>query len=291
MTNSTEISFATIQKILPVLSTVEGEGFKVNRPFPKRGLLQIDPFLLVDEFGPQYFQPGEAKGTPPHPHKGFEILSYLLAGGFAHQDSLGHTATIADGDMQWMTAGRGIVHKEQPIESIKKNGGFMHGFQIWINLPAAKKNIEPSYQEIRSDKIPTFNGDGFSVKVLVGEAFGTVSPILTHTPVQYHHYTVKPDTTIEIAVSTEHNTFIYPLSGSFKLGESEWITRGMMPVIDKDGERIHLKSSPEGAAFIVLSGKPLNEPMVRYGPFVMNTNDELEQAFMDYQRGEMGSLH
>ncbi|MFQ3597788.1 MAG: pirin family protein [Chloroherpetonaceae bacterium] len=282
---------ASVKIVYPIQSVMEGEGFIVNRAFPRRGLSFIDPFLLLDELPPRPLLPGEAKGTPPHPHKGFEILSYVLKGAMTHEDSLGNKAALNEGDVQWMTAGRGIVHKEQPSDDLKRNGGIWQGFQVWINLPASKKNIEPGYQEIRASEIPTYHGEGFSVKILVGSAFGITSPIQPHTPVEYHHYTLAPKATVEVAVHQEHNTFLYPLSGAFQIGELE-VARGVLPLLDKDGDRVMLvnPSAEEPAEFIFFSGKPLNEPVARYGPFVMNSEVELERAFYEFQTGQMGVL-
>ncbi len=285
-------SLATIRRLVPVMQVMEGEGFLVNRPFPTRGLSYIDPFLLVDEFGPVHFKAGEAKGTGAHPHKGFEILSYILKGGFNHKDSLGNTASLNAGDVQWMTTGRGIVHKEQPIDAVKQHGGEMHGFQVWINLAASQKNIEPSYQEIRATEIPTVSGENFSVKVLIGSAFGTASPIKTNTPVEYHHYTLQPDAELELLMHRDHNTFLYPISGTLLVNDRESISRGKMPWFNHDGDLVRVKNASlsQTAEFIFFSGKPLGEPVARYGPFVMNTEKELEHAFMEYQLGMMGTL-
>jgi redox-sensitive bicupin YhaK (pirin superfamily) len=282
---------STIKIVHPIQSVMEGEGFIVNRAFPRRGLSFIDPFLLLDELPPRPLLPGEAKGTPPHPHKGFEILSYVLKGAMTHEDSLGNKATLNEGDVQWMTAGRGIVHKEQPSDDLKQNGGIWHGFQVWINLPASKKNIAPNYQEIRASEIPTYNGDGFSVKILVGSAFGMTSPIQPNTPVEYHHYMLLPKASVKVDVHEDHNTFFYPLSGVMQIGTVE-VMRGMLPVLEKDGNAVTIvnPSEREPAEFIFFSGKPLNEPVARYGPFVMNSESELERAFYEFQAGQMGSL-
>ncbi|MDX2130091.1 MAG: pirin family protein [Chloroherpetonaceae bacterium] len=285
----TQVS-SPIKSVLPVLTVSEGEGFLVNRAFPRRGLMALDPFLLFDELPPNHLKPGEAKGTPPHPHKGFEILTYILQGEVNHEDSLGNKATLRAGDVQWMTAGKGIVHKEQPSESLKKNGGVWHGFQIWINLPAAKKNITPGYQEIRSEEIPVHRGEGFSVKVLVGTAFGTVSPIHPNTPVEYHHYTLFAGSTVTIPLHATHKAFIYLLKGSVSIGKEHY-ERGVMPVFNPEAKTVMISNtSTAPTEFIFLSGQPLDEPIARYGPFVMNTEAELEAAFYEYQRGEMGQL-
>jgi hypothetical protein len=282
---------ASVKIVHPIQSVMEGEGFIVNRAFPRRGLSYIDPFLLLDELPPRPLLPGEAKGTPPHPHKGFEILSYILKGAMTHEDSLGNKARLNEGDVQWMTAGRGIVHKEQPSDDLKRNGGVWQGFQVWINLPAAKKNIEPGYQDIRASEIPTYSGEGFTVKILVGSAFGVASPIQPHTPVEYHHYTLAPNRAVEIGVHRDHNSFFYPLSGVFQIGTLE-IARGALPLLEKDGDHVTVvnPSPEESAEFIFFSGKPLNEPVARYGPFVMNSEMELERAFYEFQAGQMGTL-
>ncbi len=282
---------ASVKIVYPIQSVMEGEGFIVNRAFPRRGLSFIDPFLLLDEIPPRPLLAGEAKGTPPHPHKGFEILSYVLKGAMAHEDSLGNKATLNEGDVQWMTAGRGIVHKEQPSDDLKRNGGIWHAFQVWINLPAAKKNHEPGYQEIRASQIPTYDGEGFSVKILVGSAFGITSPIQPHTPVEYHHYKLFPNSRVEISLNHDYNSFLYPLSGVFQIGEQAF-ERGMLPVLEQAGERVVLlnPSADEDAEFIFFSGKPLREPVARYGPFVMNREEELQRAFYEFQTGQMGML-
>lgn len=282
---------ATIKIIYPIQSVVEGEGFIVNRAFPRRGLSFIDPFLLLDELPPRPLLPGEAKGTPPHPHKGFEILSYVLKGAMHHEDSLGNNATLNEGDAQWMTAGRGVVHKEQPSDALKRDGGVWHGFQVWINLPATQKNIEPSYQDLRASEIPTYVGEGFTVKVLVGRAFGVASPIQPRARVEFHHYALAPTASVELALLPDHNAFFYPLSGAFQIG-AQRIERGMLPVLENDGDRLTLvnPSESESAEFIFFSGKPLNEPVARYGPFVMNSEMELRRAFHEFQTGQMGAL-
>ncbi|MCS7014027.1 MAG: pirin family protein [Chloroherpetonaceae bacterium] len=280
-------------RILPIATVMEGEGFLVHRPFPTRALSHIDPFLLLDEFGPANFAPGEAKGTGVHPHKGFEILSYILKGGFEHQDSLGNRVVLQEGDVQWMTAGRGILHKEQPIEAVKKNGGTMHGFQVWVNLPASKKHIAPGYQEIRAQAIPTFTdlAHHFKVKVIIGEAFGVRSPIQTQTPIEYHHYFLAPQALVEIPLNRMHNAFLYPVAGTITINDHIPITRGQLPVLGKDGDWVRIRNLSETESeFIFFSGKPLGEPVARYGPFVMNTELELAQAVLEYQQGIMGYL-
>ncbi len=294
MNRVSEGTRASIQEILPVVSVMEGEGFLVHRPFPRWGLSYIDPFLLLDEFGPIKFAPGEAKGTGAHPHKGFEILSYILKGGFFHQDSLGNLAVLNQGDVQLMTAGRGIVHKEQPIDEVKQNGGWMHGFQVWINLPAQKKNLQPSYQDIRAAQIPVYvSAEGnIKVKVIVGEAFGVRSPIQMQTPIEYHHYFLEPNVQVAIPVKRTYNTFLYPVAGNFMLNECEEIARGAVPLLAKDGDHITVGNASDTLAeFIFFSGQPLGESVARYGPFVMNTEEELHQAFREYQRGAMGELN
>lgn len=286
--------WASVRRVFPIATVMEGEGFLVHRPFPTQALSELDPFLLLDEFGPVYFAPGKAKGTGAHPHKGFEILSYILKGGFEHEDSLGNRATLQEGDVQWMTAGRGIVHREQPIETVKKFGGLMHGFQVWVNLPASKKLLPPSYQEIRASEIPTYTDSEShcKVKVIIGSAFGIRSPIQTHVPIEYHHYVLAPNAQVEIPLMRTHTTFLYPISGRIAINESLQIVRGQLPVFSQDGDWVRIRNLEAKAEseFIFFSGKPLGEPIARYGPFVMNTAAELQQAFAEYQLGKMGYL-
>src|SRR5476649_2127558 len=185
-----------IQRVIKSTQAHEGAGFVVNRPFPVAGLCGIDPFLLIDELGPIQYGPGEAKGAPDHPHRGFETISYILEGGVFHEDSDGSKTELLKGDMQWMTAGRGVVHSELPLPNLMKNGGLFHAVQIWVNLPKKKKMIEPNYQNIRAQQIPTLRpADGVAIKLLSGKILGADGAVKNQTPILYAHLILSPSRT------------------------------------------------------------------------------------------------
>jgi quercetin 2,3-dioxygenase len=288
----------TIQRTFPAVRTIEGGGFVVHRPFPTRMLMDFDPFLLLDEMGPVDYAPGEAVGAPDHPHRGFETVTYLLEGQFAHRDSAGHSGTLRAGDVQWMTAGSGVVHSEMPDPAFARTGGRVHGLQLWVNLPRRDKMTAPRYQEIPSAGIPTAtSADGkVRVKVIAGEAFGVSAAIETHTPILYQHFTLQPGATVVHPVPREYRVFAYALSGSGLYGDDRRkINAQHMVVFDNDGDTVSFAAGdePPGGApldLLLLGGVPLNEPVVRYGPFVMNTEEEIRQAVVDYQAGRMGQI-
>src|ERR1700736_49626 len=196
----------SIERTVPALRTVEGGGFIVHRPFPTRMLMDFDPFLLLDEMGPVDYAPGEAKGAPDHPHRGFETVTYMIAGKMEHRDSHGNDGQLGPGDVQWMTAGAGVVHSEMPAADFERQGGRMHGFQLWVNLPQRDKMIRPHYQEIPAAKIPVAaSADGkVSVRVIAGEAMGVKAVINTRTPIIYLHWTIKPGGRIVQPVPAEY---------------------------------------------------------------------------------------
>lgn len=198
----------------------EGAGFVVRRPLPTRGLPDLDPFLLIDEMGPVDYAPGEAVGAPDHPHRGFETVTYILEGEGEHEDSAGHRGVIGPGDVQWMTAGRGVVHSEMPSRRIQTEGGRVHGFQIWVNLPAAEKMVEPRYQEVRRSAIPTAQSeDGqASVVVVAGEALGVSAAIETHTPIWYQDWTLEPGAEVELPVPEDFTLAAYVFAGRARVG-------------------------------------------------------------------------
>jgi redox-sensitive bicupin YhaK (pirin superfamily) len=189
-----------IVRVVAAHRQLEGGGFVVRRPFPSAGLRLADPFLLLDEMGPASYGPGEAVGAPDHPHRGFETVTYMLEGEFEHEDSAGHRGNIGPGDVQWMTAGRGVVHSEMPSRAIRDAGGRVHGFQIWVNLPARDKMIEPRYQEIPRTRIPeAASADGLArVRVIAGEALGARAVIETRTPIAYHDWTLAPGASVDV---------------------------------------------------------------------------------------------
>jgi redox-sensitive bicupin YhaK (pirin superfamily) len=279
---------------VPALRTTEGGGFVVHRPFPTRLMADFDPFLLLDEMGPVDYAPGEAKGAPDHPHRGFETVTYALDGQFGHKDSAGHSGTLNPGDVQWMTAGAGVIHSEMPDPEFTRRGGRVHGIQLWVNLPRRDKMIAPRYQEIPAGKIPeASSADGqVRVKVIAGEALGVKALIETRTPILYQHFTLAPGAKVTSAVPAGFRVFAYALSGAGYYGPQKLEAEARhMVIFDDAGETIEVTA---GAAapldFLLLGGVPLHEPIVRYGPFVMNTEEEIRQAVVDYQSGRMGRI-
>ena len=287
----------TVSSVVQSERTVEGAGFVVHRPFPTRKLDHFDPFLLLDEIGPVELRPGEAQGAPDHPHRGFETVTYLLAGGIRHKDSQGNAGALGPGDVQWMTAGAGVVHAEMPDERILQEGGRMHGFQLWVNLPARDKMMKPRYQEISGSQIPVGKrADGqVSVRVIAGEALGARAVIDTRTPIFYLHFTLAPGARVTQPAPRDYNTFAYVIDGAGKFGDGEGARdsrRGQMIRFANDGEQVTFANS-DGAQpleLLLLGGVPLDEPVARYGPFVMNHEREILQAIDDFRRGKLGRI-
>ncbi len=287
----------TVAGIVNSIETLEGGGFLVRRPFPKASFSDFDPFLLLDEMGPMDVGPVEAKGAPDHPHRGFETVTYMLSGDMEHKDSSGHAGQLRVGDVQWMTAGSGVVHAEMPSAEFMRTGGRMHGFQLWVNLPQRDKMIKPRYQEIPSSRIPkATSADGLvSVSVIAGEAMGEEAVIETRTPIIYLHYRIKPGGFVTQQVPRAFNAFAYVVEGDGLFGvEGERGADGQMIMFAPDGDEVRIENPAEARAtleVLLIAGVPLNEPIARYGPFVMNTEAEIHQAFEDYRRGRMGAIN
>ena len=278
------------------IETLEGGGFLVRRPFPQASFSEFDPFLLLDEMGPMEVAPGDAKGAPDHPHRGFETVTYLLSGEMEHKDSRGHAGRLTPGDVQWMTAGAGVVHSEMPSSEFQRTGGRMHGFQLWVNLPQREKMTKPRYQEIPKAQIPEVTSDDglVTVRVIAGEAMGQQAVIETHTPIVYLHYSIEPGGVATQAVPAEYNAFAYLVDGAGLFGQQrERAKDGQMVMLAQDGELIRIENPADAQTrldVLLIAGVPLNEPVARYGPFVMNTEREIRQAFEDYVRGRMGAI-
>ena len=287
----------TVSGIVNSIETLEGGGFLVRRPFPKASFSEFDPFLLLDELGPIELAPGEAKGAPDHPHRGFETVTYMLSGDMEHKDSSGHAGQLRSGDVQWMTAGSGVVHAEMPSAEFMRDGGRMHGFQLWVNLPQRDKMVKPRYQEIPSSRIPkATSADGLvSVSVIAGEAMGEKAVIETRTPIIYLHYRLEPGGVATQGVPHAFNAFAYVVDGAGLFGaEGERGTDGQMVMFAPDGDEVRIENPADANAtleVLLIAGVPLNEPIARYGPFVMNTETEIHQAFDDYRRGRMGAIN
>ncbi len=286
------MAIRTVKKIVNSITTTEGEGFLVHRSFPTNALMQHDPFLLLDEMGPKEYGAGEARGAPDHPHRGFETVTYMLEGSFQHEDSNGGTGRLFPGDVQWMTAGSGVVHSEMPAEELVEKGGTLHGFQLWVNLPRRDKMIKPRYQDVRAADIPSATRDGVTVRVIAGEALGKKAAIDTRTPIMYLHFVLKPGARIEQDVPRDYNAFAYVVAGEGEFGGKK-AARGQMVTFERDGDSVSI-SAPRDAgsdtSVLLIGGVPLNEPIARYGPFVMNTQEEIYQAIEDYRSGKFGSI-
>jgi len=287
----------TVAGIVNSIETLEGGGFLVRRPFPKASFSEFDPFLLLDEMGPMEVAPGEAKGAPDHPHRGFETVTYLLSGDMEHKDSRGHAGRLRAGDVQWMTAGAGVVHAEMPSREFAREGGRMHGFQLWVNLPQRDKMMKPRYQEIPNSQIPKpTSADGLvTVSVIAGEAMGEKAVIETRTPIIYLHYRIEPGGAATQQVPSAYNAFAYVVEGEALFGaEGERVEDGQMVLFAQDGDDVRIENPADAKAtleVLLIAGVPLHEPVARYGPFVMNTELEIRQAIEDYQQGRIGAIN
>jgi quercetin 2,3-dioxygenase len=280
----------SIAQIVHATPQLEGEGMIVTRPFPTARLDHIDPFLLLDRMGPVTHGPGEAKGAPDHPHRGFETVTYILDGAIEHKDSQGNRGRIDAGDVQWMTAGSGVIHSEMPAEEIRRDGGRLHGFQLWVNLPRGDKMMKPRYQELRAAEIPrATSADGsVTVTVIAGESLGTRATIDTRTPIMYLHVRLAAGAKFTQAIPEDYNAFAFLIGGEATFGERVARENDMV-LFARDGESVAI-ASEKGAELLLIGGVPLNEPIARYGPFVMNTTGEIRQAIVDYQSGRFGEI-
>jgi quercetin 2,3-dioxygenase len=284
-----------VAMVVPTTRTVEGGGFVVRRPFPTARLDMVDPFLLLDHMGPSEYGPGEAVGAPDHPHRGFETVTYMLEGAFEHRDSTGGGGYLGPGDVQWMTAGAGVVHSELPAERIRREGGRVHGLQLWVNLPRADKMAPPRYQEIKSDEIPVAEpAPGARVKVVAGDVFGVRGPVETHSPIVYLHVTLEPGASLDVPIPDGQRAMAYVISGTGTFGpDGDAVDEAHLVLFDGTEGVVPVAAPPDAAGpldALVIAGAPLGEPVARYGPFVMNTRDELVDAFDDYQSGAMGRI-
>jgi redox-sensitive bicupin YhaK (pirin superfamily) len=266
--------------VAPTHTVFEGGGFQVRRPVAMGQLMS--PFLLLDEMGPKKYGPGEAIGAPWHPHRGFETVTYMLDGEMNHEDSAGNSGMIAAGDVQWMTAGRGVIHSELPSDKMMKEGGLMHGFQIWVNLPSKDKMMPPRYQEISASSSPCVESDGVWARVIAGDCLGTSSMIDTVIPIVYIHAKFDANSKLIQAIEKGLNGMIYVFGGELEIGGKS-VKDGGLAILN-DGEEVLLECK-NGAECLILAGPELNEPIARYGPFVMNTREEISQAIDDYNNG------
>lgn len=275
---------ARVLRSVPGLPTSDGAGVRLNRVIGSPALPDLDPFLLLDEFGTDQPQDYLA-GFPDHPHRGFETVTYMIDGRMRHRDNHGHEGLLTPGSVQWMTAGRGLVHSEMP----EQESGRMRGFQLWINLPAKDKMTAPKYQEFAPAAIPLLQpAAGVQVRLIAGEVQGVRGPIVQPaTDPLYLDIELAPDKGWQTELPAGHSAFAYVFEGRLAIGEGEDArpqAQGQLAVLG-GGDRVRLQAGPEGARLILVAGRPLHEPVVRHGPFVMNTREQLMQAFVDYQEG------
>jgi len=275
----------SLSSIVPTHVVREGGGFMVRRPVAMGRLMS--PFLLLDEMGPVIYGPGEAIGAPSHPHRGFETVTYLLDGGMVHEDSAGNSGALNPGDVQWMTAGRGVIHSELPQDAMLEQGGRMHGFQIWVNLPAKHKMMAPRYQDIPSADLPVATNTNGTVwaKVIAGSTMGVTSIIDTVIPITFIHVVLQPGAVFTHACDPTHNMMVYAFKGAMEM-EGRTLEDGQLGILSA-GESLAITAAEEGATCLLLGGPPLDEPIARYGPFVMNTREEIVQAIQDYNNGTL----
>jgi redox-sensitive bicupin YhaK (pirin superfamily) len=290
--------FRRVRGVSAAPSGLEGEGFPVRRAFAGVDLTDLDPFVHMDQMGEVEYAPGEPKGTPWHPHRGFETVTYIVDGIFEHQDSNGGGGTITNGDTQWMTAGAGILHIERPPEHLVISGGLFHGIQLWVNLPKAEKWAPPRYQDLRATEVSLLSSPdaGALVRVIAGEVAGHAGPGQTYTPMTMLHATLAPGAALELPWREDFNALGYVLAGAGSAGaEKVAVSTGQL-VVFGPGEAIRLEASKGQEArspeleVLLLGGRPIREPVAWYGPFVMNTKAELLEAFEDYQAGRLGTI-
>jgi redox-sensitive bicupin YhaK (pirin superfamily) len=287
-----------VRSVTTAPSGFEGEGFPVRRAFAGVDLRDLDPFIHMDQMGEVEYAPGEPKGTPCHQHRGFETVTYIIDGTFEHSDSNGGGGTISNGDTQWMTAGGGILHIEKPPEHLVVTGGLFHGLQLWVNLPKAQKWVEPRYQDLRAqESVLLASPDaGAFLRVIAGEVGGQQGPGSTYTPMAMVHATLAPGATLDLPWRPDFNALVYVLSGAGSVGpEGHPVRTGQLAVFGP-GDTITINGAVQQESrtpaldVVILGGQPIREPVAMYGPFVMNTKQEVMDAFTDFQAGRLGSI-
>jgi redox-sensitive bicupin YhaK (pirin superfamily) len=284
-----------VRSVTSAPSGFEGEGFPVRRAFAGVDLGLLDPFIHMDQMGEVDYAPGEPKGTPWHPHRGFETVTYLTDGTFEHQDSNGGGGLITNGDTQWMTAGGGILHIEKPPEELVMSGGLFHGIQLWVNLPRAQKLVAPRYQDLRGNTVALLaSADGGAlVRLIAGDIAGQAGPGSTYTPMTMLHATIAPGGSLTLPWRPDFNALAYALAGDGYAGpdgpDRAKLTAGQLAVFGH-GDVVTLAAAATELDVLVLGGRPIREPVAWGGPFVMNTKAEVLQAFEDFQRGRLGTV-
>jgi hypothetical protein len=287
-----------VKQLIDAPKGYEGEGFPVRRAFAGVDLRDLDPFVHMDQMGEVEYAPGEPKGTPWHPHRGFETVTYIIDGVFDHHDSHGGGGTITNGDTQWMTAGSGLLHIETPPEWLVQSGGLFHGIQLWVNLPRDAKWNPPAYQDIRSGQVglATSADAGALVRVIAGDVGATKGPGSTYTPMTMVHATVEPGARLDLPWDVDYNALVYVLSGHGSVGDEQVpVQMGNMAVLGA-GDFVTVQaagtqdSRTPALDVLVIGGRPIREPVAWAGPFVMNTKAEVMAAFDDFQKGKLGTI-
>ena len=291
-------SFREARRVITAPSGYEGEGFPVRRAFAGVPYDELDPFIHLDQMGEVEYAPGEPKGTPWHPHRGFETVTYMIDGIFEHEDSHGGGGTITNGDTQWMTAGAGILHIEKPPEHLVASGGLFHGLQLWVNLPRVKKMSPPRYQDIRGTAaaLLTTPDGGALIRVIAGEIAGHRGPGVTHTPITIAHVTLEPGAQADIPWRRDYNALVYVLGGKGSVGRRRHPLHTGQLAVHGPGDALRITADATQSSrtpkldVYIMGGEPIREPVAHYGPFVMNTRAELVQAFEDYRAGRLGTI-
>ena len=287
-----------VRRVTTAPKGYEGEGFPVRRAFAGVELSELDPFIHLDQMGEVHYAPGEPKGTPWHPHRGFETVTYMIDGTFEHSDSNGGGGVITNGDTQWMTAGAGILHIEKPPQALVRSGGLFHGLQLWVNLPSAQKFAAPRYQDIRANEVGLASSPdgGTLVRVIAGEVAGNAGPGSTYTPMTMIHATLSPGARLSFPWREDYNALAYVLAGFGTIGtDARPIQTGQLTVLGP-GNAITVQANREQESrspnleLLVLGGQPIGESVAWLGPFVMNTREEVLQAVADYQAGRLGTI-
>ena len=271
-----------VERLVAGMATSDGAGVKLTRVLTTPLQRRLDPFLMLDAFGTE--NPDDyIGGFPDHPHRGFETVTYMIAGRMRHRDSAGNEGLLANGGVQWMTAGRGVIHSELP----EQEDGSMEGFQLWLNLPAAEKMREPWYRDISNEEVPQFTRDGATVRVIAGRSHGVEGAVQRETTQPlYLDLHLEPGTSFEQALPAAHNAFVYVYRGGVNI-EGADVPVQRMAILANRGDGVALTAGPDGARALLIAGRPLNEPIVQYGPFVMNSNEEIFQAVEDFRNGRL----
>lgn len=271
--------------------TLEGDGFEVRRAIPSDAYEAIGPFIFLDQFGPIDVRPGEAKGASAHPHAGIETLTLLLEGSQTHKDSLGNTSSMRPGEVQWMRAGRGVVHDESPDEQLRREGGHVHGVQLWINMPKGEKHVEPAYRHVTASEIPTFTADDGRglVRVVAGAVGDLAGPIATSGNPFVVHASLKAGARVDLPVGGPTELGVYVMVGTARIGGGDSLIEAGQLARLTAGVSLEIMAASD-SEILLIGGDPLDAPILRHGPFVMNSIDELERAVRDYHAGRMGRI-